>query len=145
MHRDQIPECRGRLAVSDPQERRASPRCDTVANRSSIEFATSQGRRRIDARLVNISRDGGSSHRIPRTSFNANLTANRKPRANRLGGRHDRSPRSKSTNRLCFTRGCPDDLLLAGTVGIDLALMVRRRTESNDRLRLIRECLDSRL
>ena len=26
---------------------------------------------------------------------------------------------------LRFTRGCPDDLFLAGTVGIDLALIVR--------------------
>jgi hypothetical protein len=44
--------------MSHPPERRAMPRCDAVTNQSSLEFAVPTGRRRIEAGLVNISRDG---------------------------------------------------------------------------------------
>ena len=39
-------------------ERRTSPRCGVVKNRLSIEFTAPEGRRRIGATLVNISRGG---------------------------------------------------------------------------------------
>ena len=41
-----------------PDERRASTRCDVVKNRSSIQFEAPEGRRRIGAILINISRNG---------------------------------------------------------------------------------------
>jgi hypothetical protein len=107
-------------------ERRASPRCDAVRNRSTIEFAAPQGQRRIGARLVNISRNGA-------------LVVADKPmiRAAPLSVRIDspvrtdwveaRVVRFEPTREIAlhFPQGCPDDLLLAGTVGIDLAFMVR--------------------
>jgi PilZ domain len=112
--------------VSHPEERRTSPRCDAVNNRSSIEFATPQGLRRIEARLVNISRDG---------AFVAAST--QPPEATPISLRIESPVRTDwvdativrvDPNRLIgvhFARGCPYDLLLAGTVGIDLASMIR--------------------
>ena len=44
--------------MSHSPERRDSPRCDAVENQSRLEFAVSEGRRRVEARLVNISRGG---------------------------------------------------------------------------------------
>ena len=107
-------------------ERRASPRCDAVRNRSTIEFVAPEGPRRIGATLVNISRNGA-------------LVVADKPmiRAAPLSVRIDspvrtdwveaRVVRFEPTREIAlhFPQGCPDDLLLAGTVGIDLAFMVR--------------------
>jgi hypothetical protein len=107
-------------------ERRAWPRCDAVKNRSRLQFATPQGGQRIEARLVNISRDGAlvvaeipPPHVTPiwlriespvKTDW-VDATIVRLDQKRQIG--------------LHFTRGCPDDLLLAGTVGIDLAFIVR--------------------
>ena len=84
-----------------------------------------EGRRRVDARLVNISRGGAllvTENRPPheaavwmriespvKTDWAEAMTV-------RLG--QDREVGIK------FPRGCPDDLLLAGTVGIDLISMI---------------------
>jgi PilZ domain len=109
-----------------PDERRASTRCDVVKNRSSIQFEVPEGRRRIGATLINISRNGA-------------LVLAEKPmvRAAPLSIRIDSPVRTDwvdarvvrfNSNReigLHFPQGCPDDLLLAATVGIDLAFLVR--------------------
>jgi hypothetical protein len=111
---------------SDPSERRSSPRCGVVKNRSSIEFSSPEGPRRIGATLINISRDGA-------------LVVADKPmlRAAPISLRIESPVRTDWVDAnvvrfepnceigLHFTRGCPDDLLLAGTVGIDLAFLVR--------------------
>ena len=44
--------------MSKHHERRASPRCDAMKNQSRLEFILPSGRRRVEARLINISRDG---------------------------------------------------------------------------------------
>ena len=107
-------------------ERRASPRCDVVKNRSSLQFEVPIGRQRIGATLINISRTGA-------------LVVAEKPmhRAAPLSIRVDHPVRTDwvdaevarfDPNRaigLHFPQGCPDDLLLAATVGIDLAFLVR--------------------
>ena len=112
-----------------PDERRASTRCDVVKNRSSIQFEVPEGRRRVGATLINISRNGA-------------LVLAEKPmlRAAPLSIRIDSPVRTDwvdakvvrfNSNReigLHFPQGCPDDLLLAGTVGIDLAFLVRNAT-----------------
>jgi hypothetical protein len=109
-----------------PDERRASTRCDVVKNRSSIQFEVPEGRRRVGATLINISRNGA-------------LVLAEKPmlRAAPLSIRIDSPVRTDwvdakvvrfDSNReigLHFPQGCPDDLLLAATVGIDLAFLVR--------------------
>jgi PilZ domain-containing protein len=111
--------------VSHSPERRDSPRCDAVENQSRLEFAVSEGRRRVEARLVNISRGGAllvSDNRPPheapvwmriespvKTDWAEAMTV-------RLGQNQEIGVQ--------FPRGCPDDLLLAGTVGIDLISMI---------------------
>ena len=112
-----------------PNERRATPRCDVVKNRTSVQFEAPEGRRRIGATLINISRNGA-------------LVLTEKPmlRAAPLSIRIESPVRTDwveakvvrfNPNReigLHFPKGCPDDLLLAGTVGIDLAFLIRNQT-----------------
>ena len=109
-----------------PDERRASPRCEVVKNRSSVQFEAPEGRCRIGATLISISRTGA-------------LLLAEKPmlRAAPLSIRIESPVRTDwvdanvvriNPNReigLHFPQGCPDDLLLAGTVGIDLAFLIR--------------------
>ena len=109
-----------------PSERRASPRCDAAQNRSGIGFATSQGGQRIDARLVNISREGAlvATETPPPGATPICLRIESPVRTDWV----DATIVCVDSNQqvgLRFARGCPDDLLLAGTVGIDLAYMVR--------------------
>jgi hypothetical protein len=112
--------------TNHPNERRASPRCDVVKNRASVQFEAPEGRRRIGATLLNISRNGA-------------LVLAEKPmlRAAPLSIRIESPVRTDWVNAkfvrfdanreiaLHFPQGCPDDLLLAGTVGIDLAFLIR--------------------
>ncbi len=107
-------------------ERRVSPRCNAVTNRSVIELAAPDGLQRIGASLVNISRHGA-------------LVVTDKPmlRTESLSFRIDKPVRTDwakadvawfGGNRqigLRFAQECTGDLLLAGTVGIDLALLIR--------------------
>jgi PilZ domain len=111
--------------VSHSHERRDSPRCDAVQNQSRLEFAVSEGRRRVEARLVNISRGGAllvSDNRPPRESHvwmrieSPVKTDWAEAMTVRLGQNQEIG--------IQFPRGCPDDLLLAGTVGIDLISMI---------------------
>jgi hypothetical protein len=110
--------------VSQSSERRDSPRCDAVENQSCLEFAVSDGRQRVEARLINISRGGALL-----------VTENRPPREAPVWMRIERPVKTDwaeaTTVRIGqnqeigiqFPRGCPDDLLLAGTIGIDLISM----------------------
>jgi hypothetical protein len=111
--------------VLHDRERRDSPRCKVVENQSRLEFAVPEGRRRVEAKMVNISRGGAllvtgnppACHasvwiRIesPVKTDWAEATAVRLGRNEELG--------------VQFPQGCPDDLLLAGTIGIDLISMI---------------------
>jgi PilZ domain len=110
--------------VSHPPERRTSPRCVAVENQSRLEFAVPDGSRRIEARLVNISRDGALI-----------VTENPPPYAAPIWLRIESPVKTDwveamivrlGQNReiaLQFPRGCPDDVLLAGAIGIDLTSM----------------------
>ena len=112
--------------MSHPQERRTSPRCNAVKNRSSIEFATPQGRRRMEARLVNISRDGAlvvADNPVPE-AMPISLRIESPVRTDWVDATIVRVDPNQEIG-LRFNQGCPDDLLLAGMVGIDLAFMVR--------------------
>jgi hypothetical protein len=97
-----------------------------VKNQSRLQFTTPQGTPRIEARLVNISRGGAlvagaisAPHvravwlRIesPVKTDWVYATIVRRDQEGQIG--------------LRFIRGCPDDLLQAGTIGIDLALLAR--------------------
>jgi hypothetical protein len=109
-----------------PAERRTWPRCEAVKNRSSMEFATPRGRQRIEARLVNISRDGALvvADPPPLEATPIWLRIESPVRTDWV----DATIVRVETNRqigLSFTPGCPDDLLLAGAVGIDLAFLIR--------------------
>jgi PilZ domain len=112
--------------VPDPDERRASPRCDVVKNRSSIEFVVPEGRRRIGATLVNISRDGALVVADKRMLRAAPITLRIESpvRTDWVDAKVVRFEPNRQIG-VQFTHGCPDDLLLAGTVGIDLAFLIR--------------------
>jgi PilZ domain len=112
--------------MSHPDERRASPRCDAVKTRSRIEFAVPEGRRRIGATLVNVSRGGAlvvagipMPHETP-----VRLRIESPVKTDWVVATIVRLDQERHVG-LHFTDGCPDDLLLASMVGIDLALMVR--------------------
>ena len=107
-------------------ERRASPRCNALRNRSTIEFAAPEGRRRIGATLVNISRDGALVV-ADKPMFRAGPLSVRIDSPVRTDWVDARVVRFEPTREIAlhFPQGCPDDLLLAGTVGIDLAFMIR--------------------
>jgi hypothetical protein len=109
-----------------PNERRASPRCAAVPNRSSIEFVAPEGRRRIGAKLVDISRDGALLIADKPMVRAAHLTLRIESpvRTAWVAATVVRFASSREI-ALHFPHGCPDDLLLAGTVGIDLAYLAR--------------------
>ena len=112
--------------MSKHHERRASPRCDAVTNQSRVEFFLASGRRRVTARLINISRDG------------ALMVAEEPPPCDELFRMRMESPLKTDWARaltvrvgrdhdiaIQFPGRCPDDLLLAATVGIDLSHLFR--------------------
>ena len=112
-----------------PPERRTWPRCDAVKNQSRLEFAVGGGWRRIDARIVNISRDGALvvSEHLAAVEATIWLRVESPVKSDwaestivRLGPDREISLR--------FPRGCPDDLLLASTIGIDLTSMILDRS-----------------
>jgi PilZ domain len=112
--------------TTHPDERRASPRCDVVKNRLSIEFPASEGRRRFGATLVNISRSGAlvvaANH--PAAPTPVSLRIESPVRTDWVDAKVVRFEPNREIG-LHFPQGCPDDFLLAGTVGIDLAFLVR--------------------
>jgi PilZ domain len=109
-----------------PIERRSSPRCDAVRNRSSVELETPEGRQRIGATLVNLSRHGALIA-IETTLHEAvpiSLRIERPVKTDWVDARIVRVDPDRTIG-VHFDDGCPDDLLLAGTVGIDLAYLAR--------------------
>jgi PilZ domain len=109
-----------------PIERRASPRCDAVKNRSSIELEAPLGLQRIGATLVNLSRHGAKVA-IDTPLYEAvpiSLRIESPVKTDWVDARIVRIDPDRTIG-LHFDGGCPDDLLLAGTVGIDLAYLVR--------------------
>ena len=106
-------------------ERRVWPRCDAVTNQSSMEFVTPHGRRRIEARLVNISRDGALvvAENPPAESTAISLRIESPVRTDWVDATIVRVEPNRQIG-LRFTPDCPDDLLLAGTIGIDLISMI---------------------
>jgi hypothetical protein len=116
----------GRSMTPHPDERRASPRCTVVKNQLSIDFAAPEGPRRIGATLVNISRGGAlvvADNPMSRAAL-VSLRIESPVRTDWVGADVVRFDPNRDIG-LHFPQGCPDDLLLASTVGIDLALMVR--------------------
>jgi hypothetical protein len=107
-------------------ERRTSPRCGVVKNRLSIEFTAPEGRRRIGATLVNISRGGALvvADKPMLREAPLSLRIDSPVRTDWVDAKVVRFDPNREIG-LHFTQGCPDDLLLAGTVGIDLAFLVR--------------------
>jgi hypothetical protein len=106
-----------------------SPRCDVVKNRSSIQFGDPEGLRRIRATLINISRNGAlvvadtpMLRPVP-LSIRIDIPV----RTDWVDAQVVRFDANREIG-LHFLQGCPDDLLLAGTVGIDLAFLVRNVT-----------------
>ncbi len=107
-------------------ERRSSPRCDVVKNRLSIEFTAPEGRRRIGATLVNISHGGALvlADKPMRRAAPLSLRIENPVSTDWVDAEVVRFDPNRQIG-LRFTQGCPDDFLLAGTVGIDLAYLVR--------------------
>ncbi len=111
--------------MSHPSERRASPRCAAVKNQSRLEFAVADGRQRIEVQLVNLSRDGALI-----------VTENALPYEPPIWLRIESPVKTDWVEAtvvrvgqdqkiaLSFPRRCPDDLLLAGTIGIDVRSMI---------------------
>jgi hypothetical protein len=111
--------------VSHSPERRDSPRCNAVENQSRLEFAVYEGRRRVEARLVNISRGGAlliADNHPPREApvWMRIESPVKTDWAEAMMVRHGQNQEIG----VQFPRGCPDDLLLAGTIGIDLISMI---------------------
>jgi PilZ domain len=109
-----------------PDERRASYRCDVVKNRASIEIAAPDGRRRIGATLVNISLGGALlvADKPMLREAPLSLRIESPVRTDWADAKVVRFDPNREIG-LHFPEGCPYDLLLAGTVGIDIALLVR--------------------
>jgi hypothetical protein len=107
-------------------DRRASSRCGAVKNRLSIEFAAPEGRRRIGGTFANISR-GGALVIADKQMLRAvplSLRIESPVRTDCVDAEVIRFDPNREIG-LHFPLGCPYDLLLAGTVGIDIALLVR--------------------
>jgi hypothetical protein len=115
--------------VSHPAERRVAPRCDAVENRSRLEIAVPDGRRRIDARLVNISRGGALvfAENSPWFESPVWLRVESPVKTDWVETLVVRRGQDREI-ALKFSRGCPDDLLLAGTIGIDLTSLIMDRS-----------------
>ena len=107
-------------------ERRSSPRCDVVENRLSIEFTAPEGRRTIGATLVNISRGGALvlADKPMRRAAPLSLRIESPVRTDWMDAEVVRFDPSRQIG-LQFTQDCPDDFLLAGSAGMDLAYLVR--------------------
>jgi hypothetical protein len=107
--------------VPELRERRVSSRCDAVENQSRLEFAVAGGKKRVEARLVNLSRAGAlvltdspppSDEPIWLRIESPVKTDWAKAMTVRIGPNREVALR--------FPLGCPDDLLVAGTVGINM-------------------------
>jgi hypothetical protein len=130
-----------------PQERRISPRLPAVKNRSLLEFGMPPDRRRVAATLLDISREGALIVAEEPPALHETIWVRMEVPAKtdwiaavpvRLGG----------SNRvgIRFVDSCPDDLLLAAMLGIDLGptILGGPRPESFDDLGPWSSCLPGR-
>jgi hypothetical protein len=87
------------------------------------------GRRRIDARLVNISRGGALvvAENSPWFESPVWLRVESPVKTDWVETLVVRRGQDREI-ALKFSRGCPDDLLLAGTIGIDLTSLIMDRS-----------------
>ncbi len=108
-------------------ERRASPRCNAVQNQSRIELPVSQGRRTVEARLVNISRHGALivADNLPCDATQIRLRVVTPVKSDWVEARIVRRSENHEIG-LKFPRRCPVDLLVAASVGTDLTSMFFR-------------------
>ena len=111
--------------MSHPSERRASPRCAAVTNQSRLEFAVPDGRQRVEARLMNLSRDGALivAEKAPPYEPPIWLRIESPVKTDWVEAKIVRIGQNREI-ALKFPRRCPDDLLLAGTIGIDVRSMI---------------------
>jgi hypothetical protein len=109
-----------------PADRRTSPRCDVVTNRMSIHFEAPEGRRRVGATLINISRNGALvlAEKAMLRAVPLLIRIDNPVRTGWVDAKVVRFDSSRQIG-LHFPTGCPDQLLLAGTVGIDLNSLPR--------------------
>jgi PilZ domain len=116
--------------IHQPDERRASPRCDVVKNRSSIHFEAPEGRRRIGATLINISRNGALvlAEKAMLRAVPLLIRIDSPVRTGWVDAKVIRFGSNREIG-LQFPQACPDNLLLAATVGIDLASLVRNNDD----------------
>jgi hypothetical protein len=121
--------------VTKHRERRASPRCDVVKNQSRLEFHLPVGRRRVEARLINISRDGAliASGELPPCDETLRMRMESPLKTDWADAVTVRVGRDQDI-AIQFPGRCPDDLLLAATLGIDLSHLFRagERPETAD-------------
>ncbi len=103
--------------MSHLSDRRVSPRCDAVQNRSCLAFGTPNGSRRIDARLVNISRSGALvvADNPPAAATRVLLRIETPAKTEWVDARVIRVDPNRHIG-LRFSHDCPDDVLLTGTV-----------------------------
>jgi hypothetical protein len=111
--------------VFHPRERRDSPRCKVVENQSRLEFAAPEGRLRVEAKMVNISRGGALlvTQNAPACHASVWIRIESPVKTDWAEATTVRVGRNEEVG-VQFPQGCPDDLLLAGTIGIDLISMV---------------------
>ncbi len=119
-----------------PRERRASPRCNAVQNQSRIEFPAPQAWRSIEARLVNISRGGAlvDVENPPPIGTSVFLRIEHPVKTDWVSAAIVRLVQDRKI-ALNSPQSCPDDLFLAGTIGIDVMSLIGRRhrdTASDD-------------
>jgi hypothetical protein len=96
-----------------------------VKNQSRLEFAVSQGRERAEARLVNISRGGALivTEKSAACEPPIWLRIESPVKTDWVESTIVRQGQNREI-ALKFPGGCPDDLLLAGTIGIDVRSMI---------------------
>ena len=100
-----------------------------MKNESRLEFAVRGGWRKINARIVNMSRDGALvvSDQFAAEDARIWLRIEHPVKSDWVEATIVRLGSDREV-ALSFPRGCPDDLLLAGTIGIDLTSMVLDRS-----------------
>ena len=129
------------------QERRISPRQAAVKNRSRLEFGTAPDCRRVAATLVNISREGpgrrpGATRGLHETTW---VRMESPAKTDWIAAVSVRLGDSDEVG-IRFVDPCPDDLLLAAMLGIDLGptILGGPRPESVDDVGPWPACLQGR-
>ena len=114
------------MRLFEHHERRASLRCDAVKNQSRLEFSVPDGRRRIKACLINISRDGALivTEEPPPRDVPLLMRIESPVKTDWVEVVTVRVGRDREV-AIQFPERCPDDLFLAATIGIDLCGMFR--------------------